>query len=117
LQKSSKTKNILPTDKFKFNKSFTNPQYKIKIPMVSGRIEGSKELLKTREEIDETRKYLIDASIVRTMKDRKVLSLNLLIVQVTGQLKGKFKLSPNQIKLRIENLVEREYLIRDEEDR
>jgi cullin 3 len=43
---------------------------------------------------------------VRVMKDRKVLSHNELINEVTRQLTARFQPSPMQIKKRIEALIE-----------
>ena len=43
---------------------------------------------------------------MRVMKDRKVLSHNELINEVTRQLTARFQPSPMQIKKRIEALIE-----------
>lgn len=42
---------------------------------------------------------------------------NILVTEVTEQLKGRFLPSPVIIKKRIEGLIEREYLARTPEDR
>lgn len=56
------------------------------------------------------RQYQIDAAIVRTMKARKQLSHKLLVNEVMTQL--KFTIRATDLKKRIENLIEREYLAR-----
>ena len=56
------------------------------------------------------RQYQIDAAIVRTMKARKTLSHKLLVNEVMTQL--KFTIRATDLKKRIENLIEREYLAR-----
>lgn len=49
---------------------------------------------------------LLQASIVRTMKDRKKLSHNDLVNDVTRQLAARFRPNPMAIKKRIESLIE-----------
>ncbi len=65
------------------------------------------------EDVDKERKYTIDAAIVRIMKSRKVLQHNQLIMEVNQQLSRMFKPDFKLIKKRIEDLVSREYLVRD----
>lgn len=50
------------------------------------------------------------------MKARKTLFHNELIAEVTRQLQVRFKPDPVLIKQRIESLIEREFLKRDEND-
>ena len=56
----------------------------------------------------------VDAAIVRTMKTRKQLSHQLLISELFGQL--KFPAKASDLKKRIESLIDREYIERDETD-
>lgn len=69
---------------------------------------------KTHEEVFRDREYQVDAAIVRIMKARKRLTHTLLISETMTQL--KFPAQNNDIKKRIESLIEREYLERDPED-
>jgi cullin 3 len=58
------------------------------------------------------RKHVVDAAIVRVMKARKQLDHNTLLEEVFKQC-TLFKPQPQQIKLQIEHLIEREFLKRD----
>jgi len=66
--------------------------------------------------VEEDRKHLTEAVIVRIMKSRKTMEHNPLIVEVTKHLQNRFAPTPQLIKQRIEKLIEREYLERDQED-
>jgi len=67
-------------------------------------------------EIRIERQNIIDAVIVRIMKARKTEKHNQLLEDVMRQI-TIFMPQPQMIKQRIESLIEREYLKRDEADR
>ena len=67
--------------------------------------------------VEEDRRHLLEAAIVRIMKARKVLNHNDLVAEVTKQLSARFVPPPQFVKKRVESLIEREYLERDEHDR
>lgn len=113
------------------------PFFRVKIQTVAAKGETEPERRETRNKVDEDRKHEIEAAIVRIMKSRKKLAVgfmfvlhaatvwlinfllqhNLLVSDVTTQLKSRFLPSPVIIKKRIEGLIEREYLARTPEDR
>jgi hypothetical protein len=62
------------------------------------------------------RQNIIDAAIVRIMKSRKTEKHVQLMEEVIRQI-SVFKPQPQMIKERIESLIEREYLKRDDADR
>lgn len=64
-------------------------------------------------QVQEARKYAIDSALVRIMKARKSLSHNELIAEAIHQLTNRFNASPYMLKMRIESLIERDYLRRD----
>jgi hypothetical protein len=66
--------------------------------------------------INVERQNIIDAVVVRIMKARKTEKHNQLIEDVIKQI-SIFMPQPQMIKQRIESLIEREYLKRDEADR
>lgn len=118
LKKDPMTKSVNSGDRFQINKSFESSVSKFKVLTVasSSKPETSQEALATLKEVNNARKLEIDACIVRIMKSKKQMLFNSLIAQVIELLNRRFKPSVSFIKERIENLLEREYLARDESD-
>ena len=75
-------------------------------------IGGSKS---AKEIVEEDRKFRIDATIVRIMKSRRAMNHLLLVTEAITSLKNGFAATPAQIKQRIENLIDREFLVRNDE--
>ncbi|KAG2389472.1 hypothetical protein C9374_014032 [Naegleria lovaniensis] len=98
------------------NTSFKCRKLKVAVmpPISKQSDEGAQKIT---EQVEEERKMVVDAVIVRIMKSRKVLSHRELVLETTKQLQQRFMPAPTLIKKRIENLIEREYLERDENDR
>ncbi|KAH6619462.1 Cullin [Chaetomium sp. MPI-SDFR-AT-0129] len=116
LAKEPMSKNVKPTDKFAFNAQFVSKTIKIKAPVISStsKVEDNDERKETERKNDQTRAHVVDAAIVRIMKQRKELSHTQLTTEVIGQLAGRFKPEVSMIKKRIEDLLTREYLERVE---
>mmetsp|Transcript_12715 Transcript_12715/g.18225 ORF Transcript_12715/g.18225 Transcript_12715/m.18225 type:complete len:996 (-) Transcript_12715:78-3065(-) len=143
LRKGSKGKGISgDDDTFTYNADYTSKMTRVKVPMVSmrdassassggakgngsasaaggasksaGLVDGSASVPLS---VEEDRRHLLEAAIVRIMKARKVLNHNDLVAEVTRQLSGRFVPPPQFVKKRVESLIEREYLERDEADR
>ncbi|KAI4477214.1 hypothetical protein M0802_014768 [Mischocyttarus mexicanus] len=117
LIKNPRTKEIEPSHTFGVNNSFSSKLHRVKIQTVAAKGESEPERREMRNKVDEDRKHEIEAAIVRIMKDRKRMPHNILVTEVTQQLKVRFLPSPVIIKKRIEGLIEREYLARTTEDR
>ncbi|KAF9915700.1 Cullin-3 [Lobosporangium transversale] len=117
LIKDPKSREIAETDTFKFNAAFSERQLRIKIQTIASKVESAVELKETQEKVDEDRKHIAEAAIVRVMKNRKSLDHNNLITEVISQLQGRFNPAPSMIKKRIEALIDREYLERAPGDR
>ena len=136
LKKGSKGKGITcDNDTFTFNSNYTSKLKRVRIFLVketsiarsdtggaargasgstgaaSAAIDGSVPVA-----VEEDRRHLVEASIVRIMKARKTLNHNDLIAEVTRQLSNRFQPPPMFIKKRIESLIEREYLERAEHE-
>lgn len=117
LLKESQTKAAAkPGDKFSFNREFVSKAIKLKVPAVNAanKVETDEERKDTDEKNLETRRYIIDAAIVRIMKQRKELGHSHLITEVIQVLSNQFKPEVPLIKNRIESLLSREYLERSE---
>ena len=67
--------------------------------------------------MEQDRAHLVDAAVVRVMKTRRSLNANELISEVSHHLSKRFIPAPQLIKKRMENLIERDFLERDAEDR
>ncbi|KAE8221728.1 hypothetical protein CF319_g4955 [Tilletia indica] len=117
LLKEPKGKDINPGDRFSFNTTFSAPLARIKIAQVVAKVETPVERKETAEKVEEERKSVTEACIVRIMKNRKTLGHNELVNEVVRQLSSRFVPSPASIKKRIEALIDREYLERSEAGR
>jgi cullin 3 len=94
---------------FKPNEKFKSKKLRMKLlpPVVR---EDEEKKSETDQQIEEERKWVVDAVIVRIMKARRFLKHQELVLEVTNQLHNRFMPKPSLIKSRIENLIEREYL-------
>ncbi|ROL40626.1 Cullin-3-B [Anabarilius grahami] len=118
LTKEPKSKEIESGHVFTVNDQFTSKLHRVKIQTVAAKQgESDPERKETRQKVDDDRKHEIEAAIVRIMKSRKKMQHNVLVAEVTQQLRARFLPSPVVIKKRIEGLIEREYLARTPEDR
>ncbi|KAJ1940775.1 Cullin-4A, partial [Linderina macrospora] len=113
LVKEPKGKNVANTDSFVFNKAFTSPQARIKISQIQTK-GTEKETKDTEERVQFDRMYKVDAAIVRIMKARRTLGYTDLLTELMSQL--KFNTSAAELKKRIDSLLEREFLERDDND-
>lgn len=75
-----------------------------------------KEAQSLTNQINREREHQIDSCIIRIMKSRRKLDLSSIEAE-TMKLIALFDPEPKMIKRRIESLIEREYLGRDETER
>ncbi|KAJ4347213.1 uncharacterized protein N0V89_011152 [Didymosphaeria variabile] len=116
LLKEPMSKEVKPTDKFYFNEGFKGNFVKIKVGVVSSgnKVESDQQRKETEKKNDDERNFVIEAAVVRIMKQRKELPHQQLVLETIGQLASQFKPEVTMIKKRIESLIEREYLERIE---
>ena len=116
LRKEPLGRDIGEDDIFHFNDRFSSKFTRVKIGTVAAQKEPENRQ-ETREKVEADRKPQIEAAIVRIMKSRRVLDHNNLITEVTKQLSHRFLPNPSVIKKRLESLIEREFLERDQANR
>jgi len=99
------------------NSSYSNPLKRIVIPTMQ-----PPKMLKDQQEEEEKakkarRNHQIDGAVVRIMKARKTMKHNDLVAEVITQLSSRFRPQSQDIKRRIEQLIDQAYLERLVEDR
>lgn len=114
LKKNPNKKEIHPDDKFMLNKQFQKKAFRVKVPVMKIGNAGDDEEISKQIKIQ--RNHQIDAAIVRIMKTRQRLGHSQLVAEVLKHLQ-RFEPSGDQVKKRIETLIEQEYLERDTNDR
>ncbi|EGD77867.1 hypothetical protein PTSG_09501 [Salpingoeca rosetta] len=117
LKKSPPTKTIAETDAFSVNEKFSSRMVKIRIPQLVSKEATAAEAKDTMKKVTEDRKHEVEACIVRVLKNRKQLHYNDIVVEVTQQLAKRFQPPPLLIKKRLEALIDREFVERDDKDR
>jgi cullin 3 len=95
LNKLSKIKGIADDDSFTFNQSYSSKLKRVKIPLISqkelgGVDEMEKSMATLPPSVEEDRRHLIEAAIVRIMKARKTLSHNDLLSEAMRQSAHRF---------------------------
>lgn len=113
-QRKKTRMNVDDRDRFAINTSFESNSRRVRINNITMK-ETKEERDKTVETVSRDRLYLIDAILVRIMKARKTILHQALIPQVLEQVKVPAQAA--DIKMRIESLIEREYMERDVKDR
>lgn len=120
-KQNPKTPEFTPQEICKIFAEFASPNVKVNfIPTTTDKPDASKAgpggAQSGPNQLSEERKNIMDAVIVRIMKARRTEKQNQLIEDVMRQV-NMFLPQPQWIKMRIESLIERDYLKRDDADR
>lgn len=110
LVKTPESNTIQSDDTFRFYREFSSPKRLNVIPCPVF------EEIQTSKHVEEDRTHMIDAVIVRIMKSRRKLSHNELVHAILSDSTLLFLPKVSDIKKRIESLIERDYLERDNDN-
>ncbi|KAJ1361358.1 hypothetical protein KIN20_020581 [Parelaphostrongylus tenuis] len=107
---------IEPNDEtiISLNLKYSNKKVKVDLSKMVMRSDPKQETEQVQKNVDEDRKSVINACIVRIMKTRKRISHSQLMTEVLQQLTARFKPSVDMVKRCIGQLIEKEYMRRDE---
>ncbi|CEJ94934.1 hypothetical protein VHEMI10440 [[Torrubiella] hemipterigena] len=112
LTKHPKGRDVKTTDTFTFNKTFSDPKYRVKINQIQLK-ETKEENKATHERIEQDRRFETQAAIVRVMKSRKTMGHSELVAEVINLTKKRGSVEPAAIKKEIESLIDKDYLERE----
>ncbi|TID22153.1 Cullin-domain-containing protein [Venturia nashicola] len=117
LKKVPMGREVNDDDIFFFNESFESKFRRVKIGVIAAnnRAETEKERRETEKKMDEQRGFIVEAAIVRIMKQRKTCTHENLLLETVTQVSSRFKPDVPMIKTRINSLMEREYIERIED--
>ena len=91
---------------------------KVKVPIAMPvKAEQRHDRAHTDRQVEEDRKNVIQAAIVRIMKMRKRLSHNSLIQEAIDQVRSRFQPTIASIKKEIDTLIEKDFLRRADDQR
>nr|KIR44787.1 Cullin 1 [Cryptococcus bacillisporus CA1280] len=107
-----KLKILLNTDEeYSLNMGFKSKKIRVNLNQTI-KSEARAEQKEVIAAVDEDRKFVYQATIVRLMKGRKTMQHQALIQEVTAQISSKFTPKIPEIKKAIEYLIDKEYLER-----
>ncbi|CUI15115.1 cullin, putative, partial [Bodo saltans] len=95
---------------FWFNTDFRSKSTKFRV--LEANLKEKLKVDTVRAKTDDDRKFKVDAAIVRIMKSRRTLSHSSLVMEVQRVAAQSFEASHDDIKRRIEHLLEREFIAR-----
>ncbi|KAK2465214.1 hypothetical protein APHAL10511_002568 [Amanita phalloides] len=101
------------TEEYELNPGFKSRKIKVNLnqPIKAETRAENTDVMRT---VDEDRKYMIQATIVRIMKARKTMKNQALMQEVITQISGRFTPRIGDIKKGIETLMDKEYIERVE---
>lgn len=113
LLKEPEGKDIQSGDVFRVNYDYSPLKNRVSIPLIVMQTD-EKQVQEVHENVQQDRKLAIEACIVRVMKARVSMQHSALVNEVIQSLSVLFRPDARIIKKRIEDLIQREYLERDD---
>ena len=114
MRKAPNTKDIADSHKFQINPKYTNPRARIPIPTLE---LARPKLEEVNPALTTLRRHQLDEAIICEMKVNKTLKHDELVTRIVKRLQARFTPKTMHIKKRIANLIDLEYLERDQNDR
>ena len=104
-------------DVMQVNSEFKSNMYRNKVVVLSSKTQKGEESKKVQGKVEDDRRYAIEAAIIKVMKAHRKMDYNNLMQETVRMLAIRFSPEPQQIKVRVESLIERGYIERSEEDK
>lgn len=105
---------LLDGDTYDLNHNFKSKKIRVQLNQPV-RAEVKAEQADVLQAVDEDRKFVYQATIVRIMKSRKTMKHQALIQDVAQTISTKFTPKVSEIKKAIDHLIDKEYLERGED--
>ena len=114
LLKNTSEKEIANKTEIFLNGDYRKKLFRVIVPVLANKEQIEENIGQAvSESVEDDRKHMIEAVIVKIMKSRRVIMHQMLVNEVIKMVSWKFVANQKQIKGRIENLIEREFLQRD----
>lgn len=104
-------------DTMAVNVEFRSNMYRNKVAVLNSKTQKEQETRKVQGKVEDDRRYAIEAAIIKVMKSRRKIDYNSLMAETTRLLSVRFTPEVQQMKVRLESLIERGYIERSEEDK
>ena len=117
LVKNPSANNFQAEDEMRVNLDYKSNLFRNKLPVMVSKASKDIETVKVQGKVEDDRRYTIEASVIKVMKARRKIEYVNLVSETARLLSLKFNPEPAQIKVRIESLIERGYIERDENDK
>ena len=113
LTKNSPRKELYESTVLDVNTRFASKLLRVKVPLLSSKIKPVEQV---PSNVEQERKFVIQATAVRVMKARRTLEHLQLVSEVVKLIQIRFTPEVKDIKNSIENLIERGYITRDQDN-
>ena len=104
-------------DAMQVNLDFRSNMYRNKVAVMNSKSAKETDNKKVQGKVEDDRRYAIEAAIIKVMKSRKKIEYTNLLAEATRLLQVRFTPETQQMKVRLESLIERGYIERCEEDK
>lgn len=104
-------------DSMQVNLEFRSNMYRNKVAVLNSKAQKETDTKKVQGKVEDDRRYAIEAAMIKVMKARRKIDYTNLMTETTRLLAPRFTPETQQMKLRLESLIERGYIARTDEDK